>query len=72
MIIISDSTPIITLMKAARLEVLQQLFGEVLIPESVYFELTTNEAFREEAMVIRDNDYIVPKKTDFTMVFVSR
>ena len=32
MIVVSDTTPLISLMKAARLEVLQQLFGEVLMP----------------------------------------
>lgn len=35
MIVISDSTPLISLMKAVRLEILEPLFGEVFIPEAV-------------------------------------
>ncbi len=37
MIVVSDSTPLITLMKAEKLYILQRLFGEVLIPETVFF-----------------------------------
>lgn len=35
MIVVSDTTPLISLMKASRLDVLQRMFGEILIPESV-------------------------------------
>jgi predicted nucleic acid-binding protein len=35
MIVISDTTPIISLMKTGRLELLQKLFGVVYIPEAV-------------------------------------
>ena len=42
MIVVSDSTPLITLMKTERLEVLQALFGRVLIPETVFLELIVN------------------------------
>ena len=38
MIVISDTTPIISLLKAEQLEVLEALFGEVFIPEAVYEE----------------------------------
>ena len=31
MIVVSDATPLVTLMKAGRLDVLQRLFSEVLI-----------------------------------------
>ena len=58
MIVVSDTTPLISLMKAARLEVLQQLFGEVLIPTAVFHELTSNDCFQEEAQQIRDCPYI--------------
>ena len=58
MIVVSDTTPLISLMKASRLEVLQQLFGQVLIPTAVFDELTSNESFREEAQQIRDCPYI--------------
>ena len=45
MIVVSDSTPLITLMKAGQLDVLCKLFGDVLIPQAVYSELTRNENF---------------------------
>ncbi len=58
MIVISDTTPLITLMKAGRLDVLNRLFGDVLIPEAVYEELTCNDAFRDEVEIIQDSSYI--------------
>ena len=45
MIIISDTTPIISLIKINRIDLLEQLFQEVFIPEAVYNELTTNSIF---------------------------
>lgn len=49
MIVVSDSTPLITLMKASRIDLLHDLFGEIVIPEAVYQELTANSNFPEEA-----------------------
>ena len=59
MIVVSDSTPLITLMKAAELDLLHDLFGEIIIPEAVYAELTTNPDFQEEADLINGSDFIV-------------
>ena len=39
MIVVSDSTPLISLMKAERLDTLHKLFGDVLIPEAVFYEV---------------------------------
>ena len=36
MIVVSDSGPLISLMKGEQLEVLHALYGEVLIPEAVF------------------------------------
>ena len=36
MIVIADTTPIITLIKLNRLELLEKLFGSVMIPSAVY------------------------------------
>ena len=52
MIVVSDATPLISLMKASLLWLLEPLFQEVLIPEAVYRELTTNHKFQEEASQI--------------------
>lgn len=58
MIVVSDTTPLISLMKASRLDVLQKMFGEILIPETVFEELTTNDCFQEEAEQIRNCAFI--------------
>lgn len=58
MIVVSDTTPLISLMKASRLDVLQKMFGEILIPEAVFEELTTNESFQEETEQIRNCAFI--------------
>nr|WP_296063477.1 hypothetical protein [uncultured Mediterraneibacter sp.] len=43
MIVVSDTTPLISLLKINRLDLLQELFGEVLIPQAVFDELTADE-----------------------------
>lgn len=58
MIVVSDSTPLISLMKASRLGILEKLFGDVMIPEAVFAELTANDAFPEEAALIQKSAYI--------------
>lgn len=58
MIVVSDSTPLISLMKAGQLKLLPPLFHEVLIPESVYEELTANPNYQDEAELIRHCDFI--------------
>ena len=55
MIVVSDSTPLITLMKAARIDLLHDLFGEIVIPEAVYQELTVNSKFPNEAKTIQES-----------------
>ena len=58
MIVISDTTPIISLLKANHLEVLQGLYGNVLIPKAVYRELTENPIYSEEAKMIKVLDFL--------------
>ncbi|MDY5541374.1 MAG: DUF3368 domain-containing protein [Lachnospiraceae bacterium] len=58
MIVISDTTPIISLLKAGHLEVLQKLFGGVLIPKAVFRELTENYSFQVEAAQVRECPFI--------------
>lgn len=64
MIVVSDTTPIISLMKAGQLELLPQLFGVVYIPEAVYRELTDNEAFSEEVRMIQECEFLCVQKVD--------
>lgn len=58
MIIVADTTPLISLMKCGCLGVLQDLFGEVQIPEAVYTELTNNPKFSDEAIMITSSEFI--------------
>lgn len=62
MIVVSDTTPIISLMKAGQLELLQKIFGIVYIPEAVYRELTDNEAFSEEVRMVQVCEFLYAQK----------
>ena len=55
MIIISDTTPIISLLKINRLDLLEKLFGSVQIPRRVFTELTDNERYSKEADVVKQS-----------------
>ncbi len=58
MIIVSDATPIISFLKIGKLEILNKLYGEVLLPEAVYKEVTTNKEFVIEAQQIINCNFI--------------
>ncbi len=60
MIVIADTTPIISLLKIERLSLLQQLFGEVFIPDAVYAELTSDKRFTDEAYAVASASYMKP------------
>lgn len=64
MIVVSDTTPVISLMKAGQLELLRQLFEVVYIPEAVYRELTDNEAFSEEVRMVQECEFLNIQKVD--------
>ena len=61
MIVVSDTTPLISLLNINRIDLLEKLFGDVLIPQAVFDELTVNERFRLEADEIRQKKFIVVK-----------
>lgn len=48
MIVVSDTTPILSLLKAGRLELLETLYQTVMLPEAVYDELTCNADYKDE------------------------
>ena len=58
MIIVSDATPIISFLKLNRLDILETLFREVLLPEAVYHELTINDDFKEEALAVQSAGFL--------------
>jgi predicted nucleic acid-binding protein len=58
MIVVSDTSPITNLIKIGRLDILQNLFNEVIIPSKVYEELVNYEQQLEE---VRNNSWIIVK-----------
>lgn len=58
MIVVSDTTPIISLIKINRLDLLEKLFQEVLVPDAVYRELTTNQSFSAEAEEVKKAKFL--------------
>lgn len=59
MIVVSDTTPLISLLKINCLDLLEKLFGQVIIPQSVFDELTADERFQMEADQIKSSRYIL-------------
>lgn len=58
MLIVSDTTPILSLLKVGRLELLRQLFGVVVIPRAVYDELVCHPGYREEADAVLQSKFL--------------
>ena len=52
MIVIADTTPIITLMKLQRLDLLEKLFDTVIVPNAVFEELISNSNYLTEAKMV--------------------
>lgn len=52
MIVVSDTTPLISLMKMGQLDLVNHLFGEVQIPNVVYEELVSNTRFPDESICL--------------------
>ena len=61
MIVVSDTTPLISLLKIDHLDLLEKLFGQVLIPKAVFDELTVDERYELEADQIRRKEFIIVK-----------
>ena len=61
MIVVSDTTPLISLLKIDRIDLLEKLFGQVQIPQAVFEELTADERFKLEADQISRKQFIIVK-----------
>ena len=59
MLVVSDTTPIITLLKINELKLLKDLFGKVYIPNDVYSELVIDGKFKDEIIKIIEAEYII-------------
>ena len=45
MTVVSNTTPIIALSSIGKLDLLHELFGEIIVPEAVYFEIKAKKSF---------------------------
>lgn len=61
MIVVSDTTPLISFLKIGRVDLLKKLFGQVLVPQAVYNELTVDSRFEQEATQIKQSPFIIVK-----------
>ena len=62
MLIVADTTPIISLIKIGLLELLNSMYGEIILPEAVFNELISNPSMSGEAEVIRKSSYLKVKR----------
>lgn len=60
MIVVSDTSPIIALATVGRLSLLRELYGEVLIPEMVRWEIAEAGAGEPGAREVEESDWIIP------------
>lgn len=58
MIVVSDTTPLISLMKIGQLNLIHKLFGEIQIPQAVFKELVSNKRFLNESRQIQECNFI--------------
>ncbi len=58
MLIVSDTTPIISLMKVNRLDLLETMFRTVMIPKAVYDELTCHPRYTDEAAIVKQSSFL--------------
>lgn len=64
MIVVSDTTPVIALLKAERLDLLQKLYHTVVIPEAVYQELIVKDIYEKERGIIQNCSFLKVEKVD--------
>ena len=58
MIIVADTTPLISLLKINRFDLLEKLYNSIFIPEAVFNELTFSEKYQDEADIISKSKFI--------------
>jgi len=64
MIVVSDTTPISELTKVGHLNLLRDLFGQVVIPQQVYAELVTG--YHPAAIIVPRLDWLEIKEVGNT------
>jgi len=64
MLIVADTTPIISLAKINQLKLLDSLYGDIILPEAVYNELIANPLMSSEAEMIKKCTFLKFKKVE--------
>jgi predicted nucleic acid-binding protein len=57
MLIVADTTPIISLIKVGLLELLNGMYGEIILPEAVFNELVSNPLMIDEANIVKKSSF---------------
>lgn len=66
MIVVSDTTPILSLLKANQLGLLERLYQKIIVPKAVYDELTQNAAYKDERQKIIDCTFLSTEEVSNT------
>lgn len=61
MIVISDTTPLISLMKIESLDILEKMYKGIIIPKAVYDELIINMDYQSEIYIIQNCRFLQTK-----------
>lgn len=61
MIVISDTTPLISLMKIESLDILEKMYKEIIVPKAVYDELIINMDYQSEIDIIQKCTFLQTK-----------
>ncbi|MDQ2086073.1 DUF3368 domain-containing protein [Herbivorax sp. ANBcel31] len=64
MLIVSDTTPIISFIKIGELDLLEDMYGEIILPEAVFKELTNNPSMSREAKIVKESSFLKVKKIE--------
>ena len=58
MIIVSDTSPVSNLLIIGQLDILSQLFGEIIIPPKVFEEIQRLESFEIDIAEIKNSNWL--------------
>ncbi len=67
--VVSNSSPIIHLAKIGKLDLLESLYGNIVVPDKVYLECTDTTYFHEETRLISDAYWISKMKIKNVRLF---
>jgi predicted nucleic acid-binding protein len=60
-IVVTNSTPVIALSSIYRLELLKDLYGEIIIPKAVHDEVMAKKDSVSQLALVQANDWIITK-----------